>query len=120
MATRRQASRHLVHDGDDLLHDVTPVAAARAFEQVADRGADLCLGVVFAVEVKLIRHDSTSCLHDAYRGRTEREELLDRALACDLAAKVNAWVTSPGLQAPKRWPRRWSVGRGRPFQPCKN
>ena len=32
----------------------------------------------------------------------EREELLELALACDRAARINAWVTSPGLQAPKR------------------
>jgi hypothetical protein len=47
MAARWQAARYLAHDRDDLLHDVTAVAAGRAFEQVADRGADLRLGVVF-------------------------------------------------------------------------
>jgi hypothetical protein len=43
MAARRQAARNLAHDRDDLLHDVTAVAAGCAFEQVADRGADFSL-----------------------------------------------------------------------------
>jgi len=31
----------------------------------------------------------------------ERDELLSRAQKCDRALKINAWVTSPGLQAPE-------------------
>jgi hypothetical protein len=50
----RQAARHLVHDIHDLSHDITAVTAADAFEQVADRRSDLCFGIVFAVEMKLI------------------------------------------------------------------
>jgi len=31
-------------------YDITTIAADGAFEQVADCGVDLCLGIVFAVE----------------------------------------------------------------------
>jgi hypothetical protein len=51
---RPLAARHLVHDRDNLLQNVTPVAAGRAFKEIADRGADLCLGVVFAIKMELI------------------------------------------------------------------
>lgn len=54
LTARRQVARHLVHDRNDLPHDVTPVAAGRAFEEIADRRPDFCLGVVFAVEMELI------------------------------------------------------------------
>jgi hypothetical protein len=30
----------------------------------------------------------------------ERDELLSRAQKCDRARKINAWMTSPGLQPP--------------------
>ncbi|TMK38426.1 MAG: hypothetical protein E6G70_29920 [Alphaproteobacteria bacterium] len=30
----------------------------------------------------------------------ERNDLLCRAQQCEIAAKINAWVTSPGLQPP--------------------
>jgi hypothetical protein len=37
---RRQAVRYLAHHRNNLLHDVAPVAAGRAFEEVTDRGVD--------------------------------------------------------------------------------
>jgi hypothetical protein len=43
---RRQASRNLAHDLHNLQHDDITISAGSTFEQIADRGADLCLGVV--------------------------------------------------------------------------
>jgi hypothetical protein len=43
---RRQALRYLVHDLDDLPHDITAVATGGIFEQIAGRRADYRLSVV--------------------------------------------------------------------------
>jgi hypothetical protein len=53
LAARRHAARHFSHDLNDLPHDITAVASGCAIEQVMDRGTDLCLCVVFIVEMKL-------------------------------------------------------------------
>jgi len=54
LAAKRQAARHLGHDLNDPPYDITAVACGCAIEQVTDRGTDLCLCVVFIVEMKLI------------------------------------------------------------------
>jgi hypothetical protein len=43
---RRQASRNLAHDFHNLQHDDITIGPGSTFEQRADRGEDLCLGVV--------------------------------------------------------------------------
>lgn len=45
LATRRQAPRYVVHDRNDLPHNITAVAAGGTFEQIAHCGPDLRLGV---------------------------------------------------------------------------
>ena len=42
----RQALRYLVHDLDDLPHDITAVATGGIFEQIAGRRADYRLSIV--------------------------------------------------------------------------
>jgi len=51
--TRRQAARYLVHDRNDLPHNITAVAAGGIFEQIAHRGADLRLGVVWTAKIPI-------------------------------------------------------------------
>jgi hypothetical protein len=46
LLARRQALRYLVHDLDDLPHDITAVAPGGIFEQIAGRSADYRLSVV--------------------------------------------------------------------------
>ena len=43
---RRQALRYLVHDLDDLPHDITAVAPSGALEQISNRRADCHLSIV--------------------------------------------------------------------------
>src|SRR6516162_2323067 len=51
--TKRQAARCLIHDRNDLAHNVTAVAAGGIFEQIAHRGADLRLGVVWTAKIPI-------------------------------------------------------------------
>jgi len=51
--TKRQAARCLIHDRNDLPHNVTAVAAGGIFEQIAHRGADLRLGVVWTAKIPI-------------------------------------------------------------------
>jgi hypothetical protein len=62
LAARRQSARYLVHDLDDIPHDITAVAAGGALEQIANRRANLCLSIIGAGEIPivLIWHDKAS------------------------------------------------------------
>ena len=51
--TRRQAVRDLAHDPNDFLHDVTTGAASSIFQQILNRGADLCSCVVLVYKIPI-------------------------------------------------------------------
>ena len=44
----RQPACNLAHDRNDLLRDITAVAAGSIFQQIPHRSADLCFGIVRA------------------------------------------------------------------------
>src|SRR4029077_4619069 len=50
---RRQATRYRVHDRNDLPHNITAIAAGGIFEQIAHRGANLRLGVVWTAKIPI-------------------------------------------------------------------
>src|SRR5712664_3293124 len=53
-SSRRQPARHLAHDRNDLLHDITAGAAGSTSQQIPYRGADLRLGVVRARKLPIV------------------------------------------------------------------
>src|SRR3981189_3344447 len=48
-----QPVRDLAHDRNDLLHDITAGAAGSASQQILNRGADLCFGVVLVDKIPI-------------------------------------------------------------------
>ena len=51
---RRQPARDLVHNLNDLQHDIAAVATGGGLEQITNRGADLRLGIVGADEIPIV------------------------------------------------------------------
>ena len=45
--------RDVANDRDDFLHDITAGAAGGISQQIFDRSADLCFGVVFVGEIPI-------------------------------------------------------------------
>jgi hypothetical protein len=54
LAARRQSTRDLVHNLNDLPHDITAVTTGGALEQVANRRADCQLCIVGAGEFPIV------------------------------------------------------------------
>jgi len=50
----RQSARDLAHDRNDLLHDITAGAAGSTSQQILDRSADLCFGIVRARKLPIV------------------------------------------------------------------
>jgi hypothetical protein len=51
---RLQPARDLAHDRNDFLHDITADAAGSTSQQILDRSADLCFGVVRASKFPIV------------------------------------------------------------------
>jgi len=47
------SGRYIAHDRNDLLHDITSGAAGSTFQQILDRGADFCFGVVLVGKIPI-------------------------------------------------------------------
>jgi hypothetical protein len=51
--------RSRLHDRNDLLHDITAGAAGNISQQILDRSADLCFGVVLSKKFQSSSSDMT-------------------------------------------------------------